>query len=193
MATVAPPSPSPSSAGPPREQFNLLRWLRQNLFNSRLNTLLTVVALYLVYSVLSVALTWAFTEAEWGVIASNLKLLMVGQYPTDQVWRVWLCVVIVCILLGLSWGIWPDVVGLVGPTYGGALLLLAVLPTAAYGLPNRIWMVVCGALIFAGWQVGRRFGAVQRFQNGVSIAWVAMLPLVLLLLSGFEPLLPGIP
>ena len=37
---------------------------------------------------------WAVTEARWGVVTRNLRLFLIGQYPAEQAWRVWLCLLI---------------------------------------------------------------------------------------------------
>ncbi len=189
MTTTTSTNPT---GGPPCEQINPVRWLRDNLFSSWWNTLLTFVAVLLIYSIVAPALMWVFTEADWTVITVNLRLLMVGQYPPDQVWRVWLSLLLAMLMLGVSKGVWSYVVGGVAPAYMVGLVLLAVQPLPIYGLTNRLWLGACAAAIGIGWAVGHRYGGQIGFRRGVSWAWVALLPLVLLLLRGIEPLLPVI-
>ncbi len=180
-------SERPTSSARPREKRDPVRWVRQNLFSSWWNTLLTIVAGGLIYWLVSTIVVWAVVYAEWEVVTTNLRLLLVGTYPASEIWRVWLCVVLAAALIGLSWGIWPDVVGGVGPVYGTALLLLALLP---FELSSRLWLALSSGLIFGGWLLGRRFRHIERFANTVGLSWVALLIAVLVLLYGFEPLLP---
>ena len=102
---------SPAVLPPPTERIEALRWLRQNLFSSWYSALLTLVAIWLIYSIAVPTLQWVFTEARWGVISANFRLLMVGQYPTikpnadfptDQIWRIYACLVLLVIFIALS-------------------------------------------------------------------------------------------
>ena len=96
---------------PPSERIGALKWLRENLFSSWYSALLTAFAIWLIYSISIPTLRWVFTEARWGVISANLRLLMVGQYPaikpsadfpTDQIWRIYACGISLVILIVLS-------------------------------------------------------------------------------------------
>ena len=62
---------SPAVLPPPTERIEALRWLRQNLFSSWYSALLTLVAIWLIYSIAVPTLQWVFTEARWGVISAN--------------------------------------------------------------------------------------------------------------------------
>ena len=79
--------------GPPPLSVGVLGWLRKNLFSTWYNALLTLASLWLIYTVGSRMLVWAFTSARWGVITTNLRLFMIGPFPPEQAWRVWVCVV----------------------------------------------------------------------------------------------------
>ncbi len=85
MATVA------QDIRPPVASIGVLGWLRKNLFSTWYNTLLTLVALGIIY-LLARGVLGFLAGAEWNVIAANLRLFMVGRYPLDQIWRVELVV-----------------------------------------------------------------------------------------------------
>jgi general L-amino acid transport system permease protein len=171
----------------PRERIDAGRWLKENLFSSWWNTLLTVLALLLVFVVVRALVNWVFFQADWRVVTTNLRLLLVGTYPLGQLWRVWLCVALAATLVGLSRGIWPEVMGNIAPAYGGVLLLLALLP---FEPTNRIWLLVCSGLLFGGWLLGSRLADNATFSRWVGISWVVLLLVVLVLLYGLPPLLP---
>ena len=86
---------------PPRLSVGPIAWLRKNLFSTWYNALLTLLALGLLYALLRPAIQWALTEARWGVIEANLTLFMIGQYPRDQLWRIWLTIYILAGLIVL--------------------------------------------------------------------------------------------
>ncbi|MFO7167071.1 MAG: amino acid ABC transporter permease [Chloroflexota bacterium] len=189
MATIG------ETLGPPRERIDPLRWVRQNLFNSWYNGLLTLLALALLAALLRSVLTWALSQADWAVVAVNLRLLMVGTFPSEQIWRVWLCVLLAATLLGLSWGLWPNVARAVGAAACAASFLMALLPFAP---TSRGLLALCGALILGGMIAGRRLsipradGTGRRAGAWVAGAWLLLLPLVIYLLRG-GLVLPAIP
>ena len=83
-----------------------LRWSRENLFDSRGNSLLTVAAL-LVAAVLGfVVLRFVLFDANWGLVAINRKLFFVGSYPADEAYRIWIAVFFGAGLTALTYGIW---------------------------------------------------------------------------------------
>ncbi len=79
-------------------------WLRRNLFSSPLNTVLTLLSLYLVYLVIVPIFNWLIVDAYWigtqpadcpnktaacwPFIWARFDQLMYGLYPIDQRWRI---------------------------------------------------------------------------------------------------------
>lgn len=91
---------------PPRTSVGVIGWLKENLFSTWYNTLLTLALLWLIYLILRGLVTWALTKARWGVVTTNLVLFLIGPFPRQQVWRVQACVVMVALLGGLTWVFW---------------------------------------------------------------------------------------
>ena len=60
------------------------RWIRRNLFRTPFDSLLTIgfgaISLYVVFRVF----TFVFVNARWEIIQVNLKLLLVGRWPADD-------------------------------------------------------------------------------------------------------------
>src|ERR671933_2970603 len=102
MATVA------KTLQPPVASVGIVGWLRKNLFSTWFNALLTLVALWVIYSVLSGVLGFVL-NAQWTVITANLRLFMVGRYPVDQVWRPQASVSILALLIGANWAVWRGI------------------------------------------------------------------------------------
>ncbi|MEM6614027.1 MAG: amino acid ABC transporter permease [Cyanobacteria bacterium P01_C01_bin.72] len=89
----------------PLTQITPGKWLKQNLFNSWYNSILTIVSLLIVYWVASQLLNWAFSEADWTVLQANLRLFFVGRYPVKSLWRAWVTLGVIVTLGGISWGV----------------------------------------------------------------------------------------
>jgi general L-amino acid transport system permease protein len=82
----------------------ILQWLQKNLFNNWYNSILTVVCLWLLFFGIKGVLTWVLTQAKWQVITANFSLFFVGRFPQQLYWRLWLALLIILGLTGLSWG-----------------------------------------------------------------------------------------
>ena len=102
---VAPKEPPPSRR-PPALTIGPAGWLRKNLFSSVSNTLLTVFTVGLIGAFLYELITWSIAKAEWNVVNNTMRLMMVGLYPIDQIWRIQLIAVALVFLSGLGIGVW---------------------------------------------------------------------------------------
>ena len=95
------------------------RWLKTNLVSSVSNTLLTLFLLLVLYALVDSIWQWAVVNAtfspaltepqyqnpdgaSWGVIVGAWDLLMYGQFPRDQLYRVWGVVWFFILLGGFS-------------------------------------------------------------------------------------------
>jgi general L-amino acid transport system permease protein len=107
----------------PRMARTSLRWMRQNLFNTWYNSLLTLLALAILYEAVTGLATWGLinaalfrfdngsilfdrkvcdgvTGACWAFVVSNWYLFFFGTYPYDERWRPMLAFGVV-IVMGL--------------------------------------------------------------------------------------------
>jgi hypothetical protein len=131
---------------PPREKQSPLAWVRRNLFDSWLSTLLTLVSALVLAWAISLFWNWAFTQARWEVIPANLKIFASGTYPSSQLWRVWAVLGIVLATLGVAGGAWGGVLLHYLILLGAAMGLAAFLPL---GTQSQGWLAVCSGVTFA--------------------------------------------
>lgn len=124
LVFVAPVEPPPSRV-PPDHIPGAIKWLRDNLFNSPLNSLLTIVVFAIVVWFLRGTFGWAIFDAEWNVVTSNLRLLMVGQYAAAEMWRVNVVGIGFMVLCGLSLGLWYKTAA--RPFFLTAIIVIAVM------------------------------------------------------------------
>jgi len=168
-----------STLPPLTERSGILRWLRKNMFGSWYDGVLTILGVLFVYWVVKALLIWVFTVAEWEVVVVNLRLILIGQYPIEQVGRLWLWLGFLVFLSGNSIGIWARrsrfaVVLLLFPA------LLALLP---FGDEPRKWLVGLTVVGLIGWGVGRAKPEVLK--RSVIVGWIISLPVIILLTHGF--------
>lgn len=126
----------------PRPPGNKLGWLKQNLFSSPLNILLTVLVAWLLAMAVPAMLEWLFFDADftsdtaqgcrqatgacWAFIVEKHRLILFGVYPYDEQWRPLLSTfiligVLVCSAIRFFWKPWLALV------WVGALTAVAVL------------------------------------------------------------------
>lgn len=165
---------------PPPTSVGLLGWLRKNLFSTWYNALLTLAALWLIYTLLVSTFNWALTQANWGVITANLRLFMVGQFPPEQVWRVGACVLLAAFLFGLSWGVWGGMVRDFAVALAAGFAVLSLLP---FAWDVRLWLLANLALVLGGYPLGRILSGRKLW---VLAGWALSFPITIILLSGFR-------
>ncbi|MDX2160015.1 MAG: amino acid ABC transporter permease [bacterium] len=96
----------PERRSPPLLEIGVLAWMRQNLFKTWIDTLVTVVAFLVGISVITAVITWAVRDANWYVIIYNLRLFFVGRYPVSEEWRVWAALLLFAFTGGAAWAAW---------------------------------------------------------------------------------------
>jgi general L-amino acid transport system permease protein len=164
---------------PPTERYSLLGWLRKNLFSTWFDSILTILGALLAFYALKNVLYWAFNQAQWTVIPTNLRLFIVGQYPADQLWRPWVSLFILATLIGLSWGLWGRRLIWFGILMLAFSLGLAVLP---FSLDVRLRLVGFSLVGLLGWAAGNRF---PKALSRLTIAgWVLFFPFFILFIRG---------
>ncbi|WEM45219.1 amino acid ABC transporter permease (plasmid) [Photobacterium sp. DA100] len=92
---------SPSEA-PPSKMIGISAWLRENLFSSALNTLITGAIAGVIFAAVTSLFQWAFLDADWvGLsredcgrdgacwvfVQARFDQFMFGFYPSDESWR----------------------------------------------------------------------------------------------------------
>ena len=186
--SIEPESEFTEGIRPPKSSIGVLAWLKENLFSTWYNTLLTLIALGCVYFVLKGILVWAFTDAKWGVIPANLQLFAIGAYPKAEVWRVWIVLYTVCALAGLSGGIWGGLTLRFAVGIGGCGIIIAFLPIgiSTLGWATRGWILggvaLLAALLFLG---TRSAGVFPKIRRWVLVGWILSFPWTLIMLRGF--------
>jgi general L-amino acid transport system permease protein len=155
---------------PPVTSKGVIGWVKSNLFDGWLNSLLTLLTLYSLWKIVPPLFRWAFVDsvwnttgavcrdtdgACWSIITTNLRFILFGFYPHDQHWRPLIAIVLLCSLLfysrnrdhwnkylGYAW-----IIGLVamGVLMRGGILGLPGVETSQWGgLPLTLLLSVFG-------------------------------------------------
>ena len=97
---------------PPSDTVGPIHWLKANLFSSPINTVVTLVAMYLLYLALPSAINWLFIDATYvgetrkdcapegaclAFIGERFNLFVYGFYPAELSWRVNLATILLVV------------------------------------------------------------------------------------------------
>jgi general L-amino acid transport system permease protein len=162
-------------------------WVRQNLFSSWLNGALTVVSGAFLVFVVYRAFNFVFATAEWQVVREFMKGYMVGPFPIEEVWRLWICAYLVAVLAGVSLGAsrWRPIVTGRRAAVTAAIVALAMLILL---FTTQTWLVrlLAVGLVFGvgtSTALGRVLGTLTR--KPLIVAWLLLFPVMLLIIRGF--------
>ncbi|HDZ39291.1 MAG TPA: amino acid ABC transporter permease [Marinobacter sp.] len=121
---------------PPTSQMGVVGWLRKNLFSSIPNSIMTVIALYLLYLTIPAMVEWALINADWVgssreacssdgacwvFIYARINQFLYGFYPVEEQWRV---------------------------NLGAAIFVVSLLLLVIRGVPGKAWIGGFTLLIF---------------------------------------------
>jgi general L-amino acid transport system permease protein len=193
---------------PPTANLPIIAWARKNLFSSWLNSILTIVAVYLLMRALLPVFRWAVLDANWtasnaaecratggacwAFVAEKYRFILFGRFPFDEQWRPLLVVFLftALILVSCNRRFWNRSLGLF---WAGGLALIAVLMWGGvFGLPyvdTTLWGGLPLTLILAV------LGTVMAFPLSILLALGrrSNMPAVKALCVAFIELWRGVP
>lgn len=153
------------------------RWIRRNLFGSVFDTALSALLIPASAWAVWSSLHWAIHVAQWSIVLDNIRVLIVGLFPLEHIWRVEIVGLILAGLLGLVLG-----TGFLLGSGLGAVLAALTVGGAATILPQP-WissLTIGGApLLLVAWALSANS---VRIRRSVPYICVAGLISVLLLL-----------
>ena len=193
---------------PPVIEIGVMGWLRKNLFSNWYNTVLTLLGVYFLYATIPPLLSWIIFDATfsgstrddcnssgacWVFINQNIKPIIYGLYPSDEIWRINIAYFLLS--AGIIYLLIPNL------KYKGGIgvFLLFIFPVMCFflfsgglGLENvetRLWGGLFLTLVIAG------VGIVLSLPIGVMLALGrrSKLPVVSLLSTIFIEIWRGVP
>ena len=170
----------------------------QNLFSSRFNTALTLIASAVTVLVLVYGLRWVITEAEWKVIGVLGGQMAIGQYNTESscpgqncFWRPQVSLLLVSAMFGMAWALAGG--GVARRLAIGIVIFIALFALLPYsfermGMDVRLLLVANIPAMLAGWAIARY---TRMSVRGIVIYGVVAFLVTLFLLRGISGV-PGL-
>jgi general L-amino acid transport system permease protein len=155
---------------PPATSVGVLGWVKRNLFNGWLNSILTIIILALLFKAVPPLIKWALVDSHWlpsgsgcqdgqgacwSIVTANLRFIIFGFYPHELQWRPLLAMIILVSLLfysrnrnhwrkSLGWG-WLVALVVMGLLLRGGLFGMATVESTQWGgLPLTLLLSVFG-------------------------------------------------
>jgi general L-amino acid transport system permease protein len=105
MSVPAKTAAAEPEATPPQQRVPPGQWIRDNLFSNAWNTLLTLVMAPLLAWVTASFVRFLFVTARWEIVEVNLTNFMVGGFPRQQLWRLWVALAVMAVAIGAGAGV----------------------------------------------------------------------------------------
>lgn len=180
-------------ARPPEQRLTPAEWVRENLFSSPFNSVLTILvgalAVWLVFALAK----WVFVSADWRVVQVNLRVYMLGRFPIEKAWAIWASLWFVLGLAGLSWGVsgrrlrWTP--GRIARRLVLTGVFVYVLVYLLEGLGVWIRIGISLAILAAAVAVGRAGG--RHLRLPLVAGWALAFPVVIILIRLVAGVPPG--
>ncbi len=175
----------PAQPAPPGTK-GAVHWVKENLFSSPLNTIMTLIGVYLVATTVPELIKFYFIDAVWtgadrdaclkdkvgreigacwAFVGDRYKYFIYGSYPIAERWRVNL--VFALFAIGVVWMLWQRL-----PFKSvGALLFFAILPVTAWmllygGSLSWTWYMFAAAAL-AVWAAYGDYAALKKGDTGI--------------------------
>ena len=118
------------SLPPPKLEVGLPAWLRQNLFGSPADIVITILASLFIIVLVTSFFDWSVRSANWFAIINNQRLFMMSSFERAFEWRIAITVLLSALLTGISFAAWvrPALLRTLTVIVLGILALIAVLP-----------------------------------------------------------------
>lgn len=165
-------------------QKKLQLWLKNNLFKDWKNAIVTIITLMFTIYLLTKVGKFLLTS-EWGVVTDNLRLLFVGQFPMEEIWRLWVALLLLSVLLGTTWGAWRGIIGHVAISLSVLFIVFGILPYTE--VESKIYLFLNVAAIILFYFVGKY---VPKVKVPMLALWILFIPITLSIINGFGVLEP---
>ena len=191
-------APASNPLPPPRSEVGIIGWVRENLFSSWFNVILTTSSGVIIVLALVYGLRWIIADADWTVIGVLGGRMVIGQFNTESAcpgqncfWRPQVALMLVSVLLGMAWGMAG---GGVAKRLGiGAVVVITLFAFLPYsfermGMDVRLLLAANIPALLVGWLIAHYIGITVR---GIVIYVVAAFVITVLLMRGIDGV-PGL-
>ena len=159
----------------------MIAWIKENLLATKIDMLLTISGAFVIYFIGSLFFTFVFTS-DWTLIEVNRKILLVGLFPEEDLWRIWTIFYISSFLISSTISFIYGFQIKTSILYIGMLIIPFLIFTTSSMLINVV-LLLFFSLIFYISIYFIRTNYKKIISRGLIISWIIFIPFMFFLLA----------
>ena len=159
----------------------MIAWIKENLLATKIDMLLTISGAFVIYFIGSLFFTFVFTS-DWTLIEVNRKILLVGLFPEEDLWRIWTIFYISSFLISSTISFIYGFQIKTSILYIGMLIIPFLIFTTSSMLINVVLLLFFSLMFYISIYFTRT-NYKKIISRGLIISWIIFIPFMFFLLA----------
>ena len=159
----------------------MIAWIKENLLATKIDMLLTISGAFVIYFIGSLFFTFVFTS-DWTLIEVNRKILLVGLFPEEDLWRIWTIFYISSFLISSTISFIYGFQIKTSILYIGMLIIPFLIFTTSSMLINVVLLLYFSHMYYISIYFIRT-NYKKIISRGLIISWIIFIPFMFFLLA----------
>ena len=159
----------------------MIAWIKENLLATKIDMLLTISGAFVIYFIGSLFFTFVFTS-DWTLIEVNRKILLVGLFPEEDLWRIWTIFYISSFLISSTISFIYGFQIKTSILYIGMLIIPFLIFTTSSMLLNVLLLLFFSLMLYISIYFTRT-NYKKIISRGLIISWIIFIPFMFFLLA----------
>ena len=159
----------------------MIAWIKENLLATKIDIFLTISGAFVIYFIGSLFFTFVFTS-DWTLIEVNRKILLVGLFPEEDLWRIWTIFYISSFLISSTISFIYGFQIKTSILYIGMLIIPFLIFTTSSMLINVVLLLFFSLMFYISIYFIRT-NYKKIISRGLIISWIIFIPFMFFLLA----------
>ena len=159
----------------------MIAWIKENLLATKIDIFLTISGAFVIYFIGSLFFTFVFTS-DWTLIEVNRKILLVGLFPEEDLWRIWTIFYISSFLISSTISFIYGFQIKTSILYIGMLIIPFLIFTTSSMLINVVLLLFFSFMFYISIYFIRT-NYKKIISRGLIISWIIFIPFMFFLLA----------
>lgn len=159
----------------------MITWIKENLLATKIDIVLTISGAFVIYFIGSLFFTFVFTS-DWTLIEVNRKILLVGLFPEEDLWRIWTIFYVSSFLISSTISFIYGFQIKTSILYIGMLIIPFLIFTTSPMLINVVLLLFFSLMFYISIYFIRT-NYKKIISRGLIISWIIFIPFMFFLLA----------
>ena len=159
----------------------MITWIKENLLATKIDIVLTISGAFVIYFIGSLFFTFVFTS-DWTLIEVNRKILLVGLFPEEDLWRIWTIFYVSSFLISSTISFIYGFQIKTSILYIGMLIIPFLIFTTSPMLINVVLLLFFSLMFYISIYFIRTIYK-KIISRGLIISWIIFIPFMFFLLA----------